>query len=456
MGNYYEILAVTPQANSEEISNAIGNHYNQVRRLINHHDPGVVNQANQALLVLEQMKIVLLDPQKKAEYDLSISTVGGLVDITAHSTNVTGQNNIGIGNIQNNLGGNVLGADGWICPKCQRSNPKGALFCQHCSEAIGRICPNCMTHYESKVAFCPSCGKSIDQAQKKSQLAQDLQNKQIRKRNISQKTFESAFPDARYFEFLSVGSLGWAILLGLTTVLFTLATLFKIILSFFEGAIFSSSGFSTLISVVSGINGFLLWVVWVGVLGFFYYLIKKRGIKVSLPALAGYGVLSLFAMLFQGRSLIRQVYGGYANQWLLFLSLIAAVIVGLGGYLFSKNPEVINTPEINKPFYKKIESYVKQLFSQFNNSVWTVTGFGIAVALLVMIFSPSRALLIGLIAGIFGFAVSILLFVVAFRSNRSIENQKVKFISLQKSESQEVIQLDNEIEEIQKQIRDLG
>jgi len=455
MGNYYEILAITPQANSEEITNAIGNHYNQVRRLINHHDPVVVNQANQALLVLEQMKVVLLDPQKKADYDLSISTVGGLVDSTAHSTNVPGQTNIGIVNTQNNLGGNVLGTDGWICPKCQRLNPKGALFCQYCSEAIGKICPNCMTHYESKVAFCPSCGKSIEQAQKKNQLAQALQNKQIRKRNISQKTFEIAFPDARYFEFLSVGSLGWAIFIGLTTVLFTLATLFKIFLSFFDGITFTSSGFSTLISVISGINGFLLWVIWAGVLGIFYYLIKKRGLKVSLPALAGYGVLSLFAMLFQGGSLVRQVYGGYANHWLLFLSLVAAVMVGLGGYLFSKNPEVINPPEINKPSYKKIESYIKQLFSQYDNSVWTVTGIGLAAALLVMIFSPSRALLIGLIAGIVGFAVSFQLLIVAFRSNRSIENQKIKFISLQQSESQEVSQLDNEIEEIQKQISDL-
>ena len=160
-------------------------------------------------------------------------------------------------------------------------------------------------------------------------------------------------------------------------------------------------------------------------------------------------------MLFQGGSLVRQVYGGYANHWLLFLSLVAAVMVGLGGYLFSKNPEVINPPEINKPSYKKIESYIKQLFSQYDNSVWTVTGIGLAAALLVMIFSPSRALLIGLIAGIVGFAVSFQLLIVAFRSNRSIENQKIKFISLQQSESQEVSQLDNEIEEIQKQISDL-
>lgn len=456
MGNYYEILAITSQANSAEIANAIGNHYNQVRRLINHHDPGVVNQANQALLVLEQMKVVLLDPKKKAEYDLSISTVGGLADTTAHSTIVPGQTNIGISNTQNNLGGNVRIADGWICPKCKRPNPKGALFCQHCSEAIGRICPNCSTHYESKVAFCPSCGKSFEHAQKKSQLAQNLQNKQIRKRNISLKTFESVFPDARYFEFLSVGGLGWAIFIGSTTVLFTLATLFKIILSFFDSATLISSGLAALISVVSGLNGFLLWAVWAGVLGIFYYLIKKRGLKVSLPALAGYGVLSLFAMLFQGGSLVRQVYEGYANHWLPFLSLVAAVMVGLGGYLFSKTSEVINTPEINKPIYKIIESNVKQLFFQYDKSVWTVTGIGVAAALLVMIFSPSRVLLIGLIAGIIGFAISFLLLVVAFRSNQSIENQKVKFISLQQSETQEVSQLDNEIAEIQKQISELG
>jgi len=402
MENYYEILSITPQANSEENTNSIGNHYNQVRRLINHHDPGVVNQANQALLVLEKMKVVLSDPLKKAEYNLSITTVGSLLDTFTYSTNVLEQTNFIIGNTQNNLGGYVLGTDGWICPKCQQPNLKGALFCQYCSEAIGRICSDCMTHYESKVAFCPSGGKSIEQAQKKSQLAQALQNKQIRKSNLSQKTFESAFPDAQYYEFLSIGRLGWAFFIGLTTILFTFATLFTIIISFFEGATSTFSGLYTLVTVVSGLNEFLLWVIWAGVLGIFYYLIKKRDLIVSLLALAGYGVLSLFAMLFQVGSLVRQIYGGYTNHWHLFLSLIAAVLVGLGGYLFSKNPEVINSPEINKPSYNKIELYVKQLFFQFDKSVWPVTRIGLATALLVMIFSTSRVLLIGLIAGIGG------------------------------------------------------
>jgi hypothetical protein len=54
------------------------------------------------------------------------------------------------------------------------------------------------------------------------------------------------------------------------------------------------------------------------------------------------------------------------------------------------------------------------------------------------------------------FIVSFQLLVVASRSNRSIENQKVEFINMQQSESQEVCRLNNEIEEIQKQINDLG
>lgn len=51
--NYYEILNLQPTASSADIQTAFENQYNQWRRLVTHHDPKVVNQANQALQALE-------------------------------------------------------------------------------------------------------------------------------------------------------------------------------------------------------------------------------------------------------------------------------------------------------------------------------------------------------------------------------------------------------------------
>jgi hypothetical protein len=257
-------------------------------------------------------------------------------------------------------------------------------------------------------------------------------------------------------DYLSVGSLGWGLLMGATSVLFILVTLFKIILSFFSGSAYGSSGLATLVSIISGFNSFLLWVVWAGVLGVFYYLIKKRGMKFSTPALAGYAVLSLFAMLFQGGSLLRQFYGGSTNHWLTFISLLAMVFIGLCGYLFSKNPVFIVAPDIKHPVYSKIESLVKQLFSQYDKSVWMVSGIGLAAALLVLIFSSSRALLVSLIAGILGIGVGLFLLIIAYRTNKTTELQKTRFMNLQESEAIKVTELDTQIEVIQKQINELG
>ena len=67
------------------------------------------------------MKVILLDPQKKAEYDLGISNIGGLAD-----TNV----------ITENLNISRQFTDEWFCPNCQLPNPKEALFCQYCSKSV--------------------------------------------------------------------------------------------------------------------------------------------------------------------------------------------------------------------------------------------------------------------------------------------------------------------------------
>ena len=84
MPNYYEILNLQPAASMQDVQVAIDTKYNQYRRLVTHHDPTVVNQANMALQSLEKIRETLLSPDRKAVYDealgLSGPVIGGLGD----------------------------------------------------------------------------------------------------------------------------------------------------------------------------------------------------------------------------------------------------------------------------------------------------------------------------------------------------------------------------------------
>ena len=72
MPNYYEIIKVQPTAPTAEIVNACEAQYNQWRRLVTHHDQDVVNQANQALQTIEQIRLTLTDTEKRGVYDAAV------------------------------------------------------------------------------------------------------------------------------------------------------------------------------------------------------------------------------------------------------------------------------------------------------------------------------------------------------------------------------------------------
>lgn len=88
MPTYYDVLRVSPSAAPAEIETALDNQYHHWRRLVTHHDPVVVEEAERALRTLEQIRAVLLTPEKRANYDGSI-IVGGLADPAASSLNAS-------------------------------------------------------------------------------------------------------------------------------------------------------------------------------------------------------------------------------------------------------------------------------------------------------------------------------------------------------------------------------
>ena len=166
MPNYYDYLQVQPVASVQEIQVAIDEKYNQCRRLVTHHDPNVVNQANLALQSLEKMRDILLNPERKAVYDealgLTGTIVGGLAD--PQSRPIGGsfmsppmeKNNQLLGS----TAANTMEMEGWHCEKCNSISQVGSLFCKSCGNEIGQSCPKCSTLFEKTAKFCPSCGVS--------------------------------------------------------------------------------------------------------------------------------------------------------------------------------------------------------------------------------------------------------------------------------------------------------
>ncbi len=158
MSNYYEILGVSKDATLEKIEEAIDKQYNQWRQLVSHHDPETVNQANQALLVLEEIRSTLLDDTKRNNYNDTLilnEKVGGLGDPSVFlkemsSSGKRSQENTKIEKLER--------VDAWICNSCDKVNPIGTRFCQKCGKEIAKACPSCNIISPINSEFCPECG----------------------------------------------------------------------------------------------------------------------------------------------------------------------------------------------------------------------------------------------------------------------------------------------------------
>ena len=172
MPTYYEILKIQSTATITEIETALDEQYNQWRRLVTHHDPNVVNQANQALQTLEMIRATLIDLEKRSVYDAAIGVngpVGGLADpetllrasvppIRLASTQRTDQVPPTAANAR---------LDGWVCAQCQTTNPIKTRFCSKCGQQLGLDCPNCGKLTKASDAYCMECGVNIEEFEHK-------------------------------------------------------------------------------------------------------------------------------------------------------------------------------------------------------------------------------------------------------------------------------------------------
>lgn len=160
MPNYYEMLKIQPSATLAEIETAIEGQYNQWRRLVTHHDPNIVNQANQSLQLLETIRTILTDSAKRNAYDTGISgPVDGLADpeavLRAAPSSLPRQP------LATKALSSTDRTDAWVCPSCQTNNLLKARFCSRCGLALGINCPNCGNVIKSDTVFCPDCGAKV-------------------------------------------------------------------------------------------------------------------------------------------------------------------------------------------------------------------------------------------------------------------------------------------------------
>jgi hypothetical protein len=165
--------------------------YNHWRRLVTHHDPEMANRANQALRWLEQIRVTLLDPEKRAAYDAEVGldkNVSGLADPRAMVPTVVPPAPVAQAVKTAPLPSIAQSANVWICPKCQTRHTAGALFCKKCGYRLGMACPQCNTVVSSDSRFCPTCGVNIPEAiqQKEFEKAERQRKQREAERRLTQ------------------------------------------------------------------------------------------------------------------------------------------------------------------------------------------------------------------------------------------------------------------------------
>jgi hypothetical protein len=191
MANYYEILQVSPSSTSMEIEQALDSQYNKTRRLVTHHDPNVINQANLDLQVLEKIRSTLLDPGKRIAYDAAIDSLVGLGNSTPNTfpgRSIPGFPQAGpqaFASAQTVLPTSAFSQRIWICQKCHAPNVINSQFCKKCGEILAAPCPAC-EHLVEKIAdFCPNCGVNVVKAQQKKELEAELSTSNTNLANLT-------------------------------------------------------------------------------------------------------------------------------------------------------------------------------------------------------------------------------------------------------------------------------
>ncbi len=175
MSNYYEILQIRPDAPAPEIEAACDTQYNYWRRLITHHDPNMVNQANQTLQLLETIRATLTHPERRIVYDAQLQGEHGMNDKIGNTKMAA---HPGVMPPSPSLASSLRRVDVWLCHKCQTANVPGNTYCKQCGHTIGVHCPNCSMIVEASVAFCSHCGVNVVVAARQKELESMLSAKQ--------------------------------------------------------------------------------------------------------------------------------------------------------------------------------------------------------------------------------------------------------------------------------------
>ena len=172
MENYYEVLDLSPEAESEEIRAACETQYNEWRQRVVHHDPKIVEKANANLRRIEEARAILLDPDKRAQYDarLGMGTIGGLGDPLKQPEAPTPAPGMGAKGRQVSTPTAEKRFDAWVCEKCQTVNPVGTRFCGSCGAKLAEACPECDALVKVNATFCPNCGIDVREAREKREI----------------------------------------------------------------------------------------------------------------------------------------------------------------------------------------------------------------------------------------------------------------------------------------------
>lgn len=191
----YQIIGVPVTASIAEIEAAAVKRYSDTRNLVNHYSPDIANKANQDLLLIERARTILLNPEKKAEYDRQLGmagAIGGLADPNQVRGNFGNFGTFGdpsvLGmpkpvqvqqpiNQQAPAMDQLVALNAWVCGKCHTPNQKGTKFCKSCGTAVGINCPNCGKLIEASAERCTECGVSLKEVIKQREMEIEMNAK---------------------------------------------------------------------------------------------------------------------------------------------------------------------------------------------------------------------------------------------------------------------------------------
>ena len=180
MPNFYEILKIQPSASTTEVNTAVEARYNQARRLVTHHDPQIVNQANQAIILLEKIRTTLTDPIKRDSYDNGLGLkgpVGGLADPSLPLESLATRHNPTPPSIKNAppQPKEASAEDLWGCYKCGSPNPPLSMSCFKCGAPLMRECPECHEKRSLiRTGMCGNCGYKYETARQRQNIRNQM------------------------------------------------------------------------------------------------------------------------------------------------------------------------------------------------------------------------------------------------------------------------------------------